>query len=186
MIKIIGGNYKKTNLEVPKNFVRPTSAIKREAIFSILESYAHNKSINLYKNMAVMDLYAGSGSVGLEAISRGMSMGYFVEINNQVIEILKKNCSKICKKNQFEILNKDVEDIFHNNFIFPISIIYIDPPYLKININKIINKIISSNITNKNTIIIVETHKKNKIKLPENLKIIIEKTYGKTTIFFLN
>ena len=67
MIKIIGGKFKKTNLEVPEDYVRPTSALKREAIFSILESYAHKNSINLYKNIAILDLYAGSGSVGLEA-----------------------------------------------------------------------------------------------------------------------
>ena len=48
MIKIIGGKFKKTNLEVPEDYVRPTSALKREAIFSILESYAHKNSINLY------------------------------------------------------------------------------------------------------------------------------------------
>ena len=111
MIKIIGGKFKKTNLEVPEDYVRPTSALKREAIFSILESYAHKNSINLYKNMAILDLYAGSGSVGLEAISRGISKGIFVEVKKEVIDILKKNCLKICKDNQFEIINQDVENI---------------------------------------------------------------------------
>ena len=128
MIKIIGGKFKKTNLAVPEDYVRPTSALKREAIFSILESYAHKNSINLYKNMAILDLYAGSGSVGLEAISRGISKGIFVEVKKEVIDILKKNCLKICKDHQFEIINQDVENIFKIKFNFPISIIFIDPP----------------------------------------------------------
>ena len=186
MIKIIGGKFKKTNLEVPEDYVRPTSALKREAIFSILESYAHKNSINLYKNMAILDLYAGSGSVGLEAISRGISKGIFVEIKKEVIDILKKNCLKICKDNQFEIINQDVENILKKKFNFPISIIFIDPPYQKVDIDNILNKIISSKIKNKNTFIVIETNKKNDLKLNENLKIIQEKSYGKTKILFLN
>ena len=186
MIKIIGGKFKKTNLEVPEDYVRPTSALKREAIFSILESYAHKNSINLYKNMAILDLYAGSGSVGLEAISRGISKGIFVEIKKEVIDILKKNCLKICKDNQFQIINQDVENIFKKKFNFPISIIFIDPPYKKVDIDNILNKLISSKIKNKNTFIVIETNKKNVLKINENLKIIQEKSYGKTKILFLN
>ena len=186
MIKIIGGKFKKTNLEVPEDYVRPTSALKREAIFSILESYAHKNSINLYKNMAILDLFAGSGSVGLEAISRGISKGIFVEIKKEVIDILKKNCLKICKDNQFEIINQDVENIFKKKFNFPISIIFIDPPYKKVDVDNILNKLISSKIKNKNTFIVIETDKKNVLKINENLKIIQEKSYGKTKILFLN
>ena len=68
--------------------------------------------------MAILDLYAGSGSIGLEAISRGISKGIFVEIKKEVIDILKKNCLKICKDNQFEIINQDVENILKKNLIF--------------------------------------------------------------------
>ena len=85
--------------------------------------------------MAILDLYAGSGSVGLEAISRGISKGIFVEVKKEVIDILKKNCLKICKDNQFQIINQDVENIFKKKFNFPISIIFIDPPYQKVDID---------------------------------------------------
>ena len=186
MIKIIGGDFKKTNLEVLANSVRPTSGIKRGAIFSILESYAYKNSINLYNNMAVLDLYAGSGAIGLEAISRGMTKGYFVEINNEVINILRKNCLKICKKNQFEIINDELEGVFEYNFNFPISLIFIDPPYKKVDINKILVKIVTSKIKRKNTIIVIETFKQNNLTIPTNLKIIKKKYYGKTAMIFLN
>ena len=82
MINIIGGKYKRAKLEVPIQNVRPTSAIKREAIFSILESYASKNSYDLYANKCFIDLFAGSGSLGLEAISRGSAFGYFFEIDN--------------------------------------------------------------------------------------------------------
>ena len=67
MPNIIGGKYKRTKLEVPNELVRPTSAIKREAIFSILESYSIKNSIEIYKNKSIIDIFAGSGLVGLRS-----------------------------------------------------------------------------------------------------------------------
>ena len=186
MIKIIGGKFKKTNLEVQKKFVRPTSALKREAIFSILESYSLKKSINIYKNKAIIDLYAGSGAVGLEAISRGMAMGYFFEKKIELINILNRNCLKICKKNQFKIINDDACSLLKNEFSLPISIIFIDPPYEKININNIFYIIINDNIKSNDTIIVIETHINDNIKIPKKLNIINKKSYGKSALLFLN
>ena len=79
MPSIIGGKYKRSKMEVPSKLVRPTSAIKREAIFSILESYALKNSIDIYKNKSIIDVFAGSGLVGLEAISRGIKKSYFIK-----------------------------------------------------------------------------------------------------------
>ena len=87
--------YKRKIINVPNDKVRPTSAIKREAIFSILQSYANNNSFDLYTNRCVIDLFAGSGSLGLEAISRGASFAFFYELDNNVIKILEENCQKI-------------------------------------------------------------------------------------------
>ena len=73
MINIVGGKYKKTKLNVPLDIVRPTSVQKREAIFSIIESYGLKMNFDIYKQKNILDLFAGSGSLGLEAISRGIS-----------------------------------------------------------------------------------------------------------------
>ena len=89
MPNIIGGKYKNTSIEVPSKLVRPTSAFKREAIFSILESYSIKHSIEIYKNKSILDIFAGSGLIGLEAISRGIEKSYFIENNESVIKILK-------------------------------------------------------------------------------------------------
>ena len=104
MPNIIGGKYKQSKLEVPSELVRPTSSLKREAIFSVLESYSIKKSIEIYKQKSIIDIFAGSGLIGLEAISRGMEKSYFIENNKKVIEILEKNCKKICKNNEYEII----------------------------------------------------------------------------------
>ena len=186
MPNIIGGKYKKTTLDVPRKLVRPTSAFKREAIFSILESYAIKHSIEIYKNKSIIDIFAGSGLVGLEAISRGMEKAYFIENSDNVIKILKKNCQKICKKNEFEIIPRNAIHGLDDKFVIEPSIIFIDPPYKKENINLLLLKILKNKIKLKKTFVIIETSKREKIAIPEGFTFFKEKIYGKTKILFLN
>ena len=80
MISIIGGFKKRTKLEVINKNVRPTSSYKREAIFAILESKAKKNDIEIYQKKCFLDLYAGAGAVGLEAISRGIEFSFFFEM----------------------------------------------------------------------------------------------------------
>jgi 16S rRNA (guanine966-N2)-methyltransferase len=186
MPNIIGGKYKKTTLDVPSKLVRPTSAFKREAIFSILESYAIKHSIEIYKNKSIIDIFAGSGLVGLEAISRGMEKAYFIENSNNVIKILEKNCQKICKKNEFEIIIGNAINSLKERFVIEPSIIFIDPPYKKENINLLLLKLLKNKIKSKYTFVIIETAKEEQITIPDDLTIFKEKIYGKTKILFLN
>ena len=186
MPNIIGGKYKKTILDVPNKLVRPTSAFKREAIFSILESYAIKHSIEIYKNKSIIDIFAGSGLVGLEAISRGMEKAYFVENNNNVIKILENNCQKICKKNEFEIIIGNAINSLKERFVIEPSIIFIDPPYKKENINLLLLKLLKNKIKSKYTFVIIETAKEEEITIPDGLNFFKEKIYGKTKILFLN
>ena len=116
MPNIIGGKFKRTKIEVPNKFVRPTSAIKREAIFSILESYSIKNSIEIYKKKSIIDIFAGSGLIGLEAISRGINKSYFIDNNHEVIKVLKKNCQKICHENEYEIIFSNAIDSLDKNF----------------------------------------------------------------------
>ena len=186
MPNIIGGKYKKTILDVPSKLVRPTSAFKREAIFSILESYSIKHSIEIYKNKSIIDIFAGSGLVGLEAISRGMEKAYFIENSDNVIKILEKNCQKICKKNEFEIIIGNAINSLDEKFVIDPSIIFIDPPYKKENINFLLLKLLKNKIKSKYTFVIIETAKEEKIIIPEGLNFFKEKIYGKTKILFLN
>ena len=185
MLKIISGNFKGRKLEVPKNFVRPTSALKREAIFSVIESFAIKNSLELYNNKTVIDLFAGTGAIGLEAISRGMSKAFFYESNRQVIKILKKNCLKICGRDKFEIIEKDIMTSTLNSNKNRISLIFIDPPYEKYNISLVIEKILNSNLTNSETLIVIEESNKIKLTIPKKLILIRKKNYHRTSLYFL-
>ena len=165
--------------------VRPTSAFKREAIFSILESYSIKNSIEIYKNKSIIDIFAGSGSIGLEAISRGMKEAYFYENNPEVLKILKQNCFKICKNNRYEIIEDDVMIFPPKKLFLPVSLIYIDPPYHQYDILELLLNLIKNNIIEKNTIIIVEAHIADKFKVIEKLKVFDQRSYGKTLLYFI-
>ena len=183
MIRITGGKFKKRKLVSINNFVRPTSSLKREAFFSIIESYAIRNSINLYKNKIFLDLFAGIGTMGLESISRGMDKVIFFENNIEVLNILRKNCLKICQDNQFTIYN---EDLINSELAIEfknISVIYIDPPYKKYNLSKFLINLI--NKINNDTLIALETGEKDNIEIPKNINLFQKKTYGKTIIYFL-
>ena len=183
MIRITGGRFKQKKLASINNYVRPTSSLKREAFFSIIESYAMKNSINIYENKFFLDLFAGIGTMGLEAISRGMHKVIFFENNNEVINVLRKNCLSICKNDEFTIYE---EDLINNNLEIEfknISVVYIDPPYEKYNLTNLL-KILINKIDNK-TLIGLELSINDKFEIPENINIFKKKTYGKTIVYFL-
>ncbi len=183
MINITGGKFNRKHLETISDFVRPTASITREAFFSIIESYATKNSFDLYSNKVFLDLFSGIGTMGLEAISRGIERVIFYESNEKVVSVLEKNCLKFCKKDQYEIIiqnleNTDIKLNFEN-----VSIIYIDPPYNKYNISNLLKSL--QNKINKRTIIGLETSIKDVFDVPDSLKLIKQKKYGKTNLNFL-
>ena len=185
MINIISGKNKRAKILVPQKDVRPTSSLKRGAIFSILESHAIKNSYNLYKDKCFIDLFAGSGAVGLEALSRGAKICFFYENNTNVLEILKKNCKKISSNNNFKIINQDINNSELHETKVEISTIFIDPPYEIIRFDQILEKIKNLSDLNDRSLIVIESHKKTILKNIKGYQVFIEKIFGKTKISFL-
>ena len=156
----------------------------KESIFNVIE---HSNKINLsIKNSIILDLFSGSGSFGLEAISRGAANVVFVENYSNVMQVLKKNinllnCNKKCK-----LLNTDCFKYFvsseklNENY----DIIFLDPPYKEKKINLLIEKILEKKILKKNGLIIIHRHKKDDIDLTNKLRIIDTRFYGISKIIF--
>ena len=180
MIKVTAGNFKNQSLETISKFVRPTSSLKREAFFSIIDSYMLKNKINYYHNKIFLDLFAGIGTMGLEAISRGMQKSIFYENNREVVKILGKNCKKFCNNEQYKIVEDDVNISDINEEFQNISIIYIDPPYQVYDINKLLH--VLENKVTKNSIVAVETSIKDKFIMPNSFKLLKKKEYRKTNI----
>ena len=106
--------------------------------------------------------------------------------NSPVFNILKNNCNKICKNNEYEIIFEKAINGLNRVFEIKPSMIFIDPPYSKEDINLILLKILRNNIKCKDTIIIIETDKKEQIVIPIGFTVLKEKIYGKTKLLFLN
>ena len=120
MISVIAGKYKGKKLhDVKKLKVRPTQAKVRKSIFQILEPF---ESLN------ILDLYAGVGTLGIEAISRGASNVIFVENNRSVIKVLKKNIELLAFEN-FNIYLSDVLNFLKRCKGLSFDIVFADPPY---------------------------------------------------------
>lgn len=166
-MRVISGKYKgKILLGFDINGTRPTMDRVKESLFGIIQNYL--------KNSCVLDLFAGSGSLGIEAISNGCNSCYFVDNNIKLIEIIKKNTINM---NNINILKKDYVDAlnyFYNNNI-KFDLIFLDPPYKLNLINKSIELIEKYNLLNKGGIIVCE-YEQEIIKC--NYKIIKEKKYG--------
>ena len=121
--------------------------------------------------------------MGLEAISRGMHGSIFFENNEKVIDVLKKNCLAICKNEEFTIYEEDLINSDLNIEFKYISVVYIDPPYEKYNLAKLLNNLI--NKINNKALIALELSVRDKLEIPENINVFKKKTYGRTAIYFL-
>ena len=186
-MRIIGGKNKgkKIFLPVDKN-TRPLRDMVKESIFNLIE---HSNKFNIsISNSVVLDLFSGSGSFGLECLSRGAKFITFVENYVHALEILKKNVSmmnamslsEIIENNCFELINE--KKIFSNTF----DIIFLDPPYKYKNINFLIEQIIEKKILKKTGIILIHRHKKDDIEITSKLNILDSRKYGISKIIIGN
>jgi 16S rRNA (guanine966-N2)-methyltransferase len=184
-MRIIAGKLKGSTLNIPKDKnTRPLKDIARESIFNLL---THSNKIFLRLEQSnILDLYAGTGSFGLECLSRQAKSVCFVEKRKDAVEILEKNIEKLKLKNKVKIFFNDVFDIIKKKNIFEskFDLIFCDPPFEDRNIEKLIELIFDEKLFSKNGIIILHRNKVVKEKLPNCIKIIEERTYGISKIIF--
>ena len=184
MLKITGGKLRGSKLHVPDKIVRPTSAIKREALFSKIENISIKYNFEIYKNKCILDLFAGSGAIAFEAISRGIEYAQLFEIDSNNIKTIKKNALKL-KLNNIEINKVNLLDNINFKIKLDVSIVFIDPPYSLKPFSKIIKVLQNNkNITEK-TIIVLETDEADQIFYESGFKILDKKKYGKSFLIYI-
>ena len=184
-MRIISGIFKGKKIIEPKDTTtRPLKDLTKESIFNII---SHSNKFRLeLSNVRVLDLFSGTGSFGIECLSRGFKEVVFIENYLGVLPILKKNLSNLKSIHNYKIIEKDIykENIFLNlNKKF--DIIFLDPPYKHKNLEDLFNKIKVSNILNSEGIIILHRHKNEKDNILSKFNIIEEKNYGISKIIFL-
>ncbi len=164
-MRIISGKYKGKKL---KGFTidgtRPTMDRVKESLFGMIQNYI--------KDATVLDLFSGSGALGLEAISNGAKICYLIDNNPEAIKIIKDNSTNFEEK--LHIISTDYKK-FLKTIEKKFDIIFLDPPYQSNQLNTALKIIEKRDLLNKGGIVICEYEQ----AAPEtNLKLIKEKSYG--------
>ncbi len=150
-MRIISGKYKGRILDgFNLNGTRPTMDRVKESIFAMIQTKL--------KNSVCLDLFAGSGALGLEALSNGASKCYFVDYNSQAINTISKNCAKLDVQAEKVILHQHFEqalDSFRQQNI-TFDLIFLDPPYQAHLIQSCLEKIQKNQLLKENGLIICE------------------------------
>lgn len=147
-MRVISGKVRGLKLNCPSGIeTRPTLDRVKEAVFSMLLPYINEAS--------VLDLFAGSGSLGIEALSRGAERAFFIDNNNDAIKCIKNNISSAHFDSVSTVLKSDAE-YFLENTTEKFDIIFLDPPYSDDKYAAIIRLISDFNILSEDGIIVVE------------------------------
>lgn len=179
-MRIISGKYKRKNLvTLPgTDITRPTSDRVKENIFNILQDAMLDK--------CVFDLYAGSGALGLESLSRGAKKVIFVEENKGAIECIKINLKSVSpEKDSYKIIQAKVSDFLKpnkNTAHDKADIIFADPPYHSDWYLTALIEIENSSLCNPECMVILEMPLHIEIPVIENWNCIDTRKYGKTKI----
>ena len=181
MLRVISGKVRGLKLDTPKNEdVRPTTDRVKESLFNIINPYIIDSN--------VLDLFAGSGALGLEALSRGAKIAYFGENSHQAAKVIEKNIYKTKMQDKAKLIIKDYKKILEEVKQIKFDIIFLDPPYETNYDIEAIELVLKDNLLKDNGFIVLETdsnEKENKIKTL-NIKIDDTRKYGRVKLLFLS
>jgi len=179
-MKILGGKYKGRNFYMPEG-IRPTQNILRQAVFDLI---GHN-----LEGLSFLELYAGSGAVSLEAISRGASEVVIVEHNDLNAKTIQENC---------ELLGIDLGDsyrLIHADALATLKrlseekkqfdVVFFDPPYGRKLAKKTLKLVITRDILHPQSLVIVQCDRSESLEAPEGFKVLTQRRYSSSYLMIL-
>jgi 16S rRNA (guanine966-N2)-methyltransferase len=183
-MRIIQGKFNNRKIFLSKNSsIRPTTDRTRESIFNILYSQLKNN----FSEYNFLDLCAGSGAFGIEALSRGAKFCLFVDNNTESIKTIRYNLQNLSADNStYQIIKNNVCNLQLTNY--RPDIIFIDPPYdiAEVIIENTLTNLLNQQLIDKNTIIICESSNKKDLNINiHNLEIYDQRNYGYSKVSFI-
>lgn len=150
-MRIISGKFKGRTIKFPKSkLVRPTTDKNKEAIFNIL-----NNQID-FNEIRACDIYAGSGSLGLEILSRGADEVHFVEKDFRVQKMLRENIASLNSEKNCKVLNMTALKFSSLSEHEKYDLIILDPPFFQDDVHQVVKNLLLNKFLNENGIILVE------------------------------
>ena len=182
-MRIISGAFKGRLINFVKNSnTRPLKDNVKESIFNIL---VHSDLIeSKIENSKILDLYSGTGSFGIECISRYAKKVTFVEQNICAANILKENLIKLSILNKSEIYNSKIENFLTKTINEKYNIFFLDPPFVDDLFLNNLELIKNKRIFSRKHIVIIHRETKSKDNMSNLLEIIQIKNYGRSKIIF--
>lgn len=181
-MRVIGGTAGGRVLSAPKGSrIRPTSDRVKEALFSILTS-----RFGSIQGLSVLDVFAGTGNVGIEALSRGAEKVFFIDNHPESLQLIRKNLIATGFEKKAELLRQDaikgIDQLIALKESF--DIVFIDPPYREEELTgNVLQAISKSGLTTPGGVIAVETGSKTTLPCPDQLSLLENRRYGDTSIW---
>ena len=181
-LRIIAGDFRGRKLQSVGGLkTRPTASRTREAVFNILAT--------VIAGSRVLDLFAGTGAFGIEALSRKAESAVFVDRNGKSIAVIQANIKLLGLENRTEVIRWDLLNnlnclhSYHNVF----DLVFMDPPYEQKMIEPTLENLHQTHALSMNAKIIIE-HSRRETVVPGQLpfKVVDQRKYGKTLVTFLN
>ena len=184
-MRIISGKFKGKKLIQPiDKKTRPLKDMAKESIFNLL---VHSKYSNFkFEKKNILDLFSGSGSFGIECLSRNANHVTFIENYKEALDILKENLNNLKKNNNYDLIERDIYDKNTYNHIYKtFDLIFIDPPFKDNDLKDIFLLILKKEILTKKGLVIIHRNVKSKDIFPEDFEVIDTRTYGISKIIVL-
>lgn len=178
-MRIVGGDFKGRRLATPSTQkIRPTTDRTRESLFNILSNKFD------FEGARIIDLFAGTGALGLEAMSRGASFALFVEESVEGRGLLRTNITALGLQGKTKISRRDATKLGKLEGSLPFDLAFLDPPYSKGLGERAIKELIDGEWLKQNALIVLEEAKKDLPDFVQGLTQIDSRKFGETAIGF--
>ncbi|MBZ9654114.1 16S rRNA (guanine(966)-N(2))-methyltransferase RsmD [Phyllobacterium lublinensis] len=178
-MRIVGGKFRGRALATPaSNAIRPTTDRTRESLFNIL---VHNYP-EKFESTRVLDLFAGTGALGLEAISRGARYGVFIEESTEGRGLIRTNVETFGLLGNTKIFRRDATKLGEAGTIEPFDLVFADPPYGKGLGEMAFKSALDGGWLNPDTLLVLEEETEAMVDLDPRFSVIEERPYGGTII----
>ncbi len=180
-MRIVAGRFKGRNLTGPSSMtVRPTSDRVRESLFNVL-AHGYDDPIT---GARVLDLFAGTGALGLEALSRGAAHVLFVDDSVEGRGLIRANVETLGAAGMTKVFRRDATKLGAVHPNKPFSLVFCDPPYGKCLGEQALDSALSGGWLTPDALIVVEENVEVDFKLPDGLEELEKRVYGDTQVVF--